>query len=59
MFGTGTAAVVNPVNRFGFKGKDYILDEKTFVIANRLKEVLVGIQKCTTEDKFGWVADVL
>ncbi len=59
MFGTGTAAVVNPVNRFGYKGKDYSLDEKTFVVANRLKEVLVGIQKCTTEDKFGWVVDVL
>jgi branched-chain amino acid aminotransferase len=58
MFGTGTAAVVNPVNRFGFQGKDYILDEKQFVIAARIKEQLVGIQKCTIPDKFGWVVEV-
>ena len=59
MFGTGTAAVINVVNRFGYKGKDYLLDEKTFVIAQQLKEELEGIQKCTINDKFGWVVDVL
>lgn len=58
MFGTGTAAVVNPVNRFGFKGKDYTLDEKQFIIAAKIKERLVGIQKCTEPDKFGWVVEV-
>lgn len=59
MFGTGTAAVVNPVNRFGYKGKDYLLDEKTFVIAQQIKTELEGIQKCTIKDRFGWVVDVL
>ena len=59
MFGTGTAAVVNPVNRFGYKGKDYLLDEKAFVIAGQIKKELEGIQKCTIEDKFGWVVNVL
>lgn len=58
MFGTGTAAVVNPVNRFGYKGKDYLLDENTFSIAPKIKQTLVGIQKCTTPDKFGWVMDI-
>lgn len=58
MFGVGTAAVVNPVNRFGFKGKDYLLDENKFVIAQQLKKELVSIQKCIIEDRFGWVVEV-
>ncbi|MFN8284211.1 MAG: branched-chain amino acid aminotransferase [Chitinophagales bacterium] len=59
MFGTGTAAVINVVNRFGYKGKDYLLDEKKYVIAQQIKEELEGIQKCTKADRFGWVVDVL
>lgn len=59
MFGSGTAAVINPINRFGFKGKDYLLDDTKFVIANKIKEELVAIQKCTKVDKFGWVVEVL
>jgi len=27
IFGTGTAVVVNEVNRIGYQGKDYLLDE--------------------------------
>lgn len=59
MFGTGTAAVVNPVNRFGYKEKDYLLDENKFVIAQQIKKELEGIQKCVIEDKFNWVVEVL
>ena len=59
MFGTGTAAVVNVINCFGFKGKDYLLDDKAFEIAYKIKGMLEGIQKCTTEDKFNWVVNVL
>jgi branched-chain amino acid aminotransferase len=58
MFGTGTAAVVNPVNRFGYKEKDYLLDESKFVIARQLKKELEGIQKCTLPDRFGWITEV-
>lgn len=58
MFGTGTAAVVNPINLFGYKGNDYKLDENSFIIANQLKEELLGIQKCIKEDKFGWVTSI-
>ena len=58
MFGTGTAAVVNPVNRFGYKGKDYLLDETKYTVSARIKEQLVGIQKCTIEDTFGWVVEI-
>ena len=59
MFGTGTAAVVNPVNRFGYKGKDYLLDDKAFTVAPQIKKELESIQKCTTDDRFGWVVNVL
>ena len=59
MFGTGTAAVVNPVNRFGYKEKDYLLDESKFVIAPQIKKQLEGIQKCLLQDKFGWVVNVI
>jgi branched-chain amino acid aminotransferase len=59
MFGTGTAAVVNPVNRFGYKEKDYLLDEKTFKVAHQLKETLIGIQKCTQKDTFNWVTQIV
>lgn len=59
MFGTGTAAVVNPINRIGYHDKDYLLDEKTFVISQKIKERLVGIQKGTLEDKFNWVKQVI
>jgi branched-chain amino acid aminotransferase len=59
MFGTGTAAVINPVNCFGYDGKDYLLDENKFVIAQQIKKELEGIQKCTVEDRFGWITEVM
>lgn len=58
VFGTGTAAVVTPVNRFGYKGNDYTLDDDSFTIAPKLKETLVNIQKCISADKFGWVREI-
>lgn len=59
MFGTGTAAVVNPINRFGYKGKDYLLDDTAFVVAPSVKTALVNIQKCIDQDKFGWITTVI
>ncbi|HOU47135.1 MAG TPA: branched chain amino acid aminotransferase, partial [Chitinophagales bacterium] len=58
MFGTGTAAVVNPINRFGYKGKDYLLDDTKLAIATKIKETLVNIQKCKSSDIHGWVLNV-
>jgi branched-chain amino acid aminotransferase len=58
MFGTGTAVVVNPVERFGFRGKDYKLDVSKFVIAPKLKKELEGIQKCTVADRHNWVMEI-
>ncbi|MCB0507519.1 MAG: branched-chain amino acid aminotransferase [Bacteroidetes bacterium] len=58
IFGSGTAAVISPVNKFGYKEKDYPLDETKYVVAQKIKENLVGIQKCMLEDKFNWVTQV-
>jgi branched-chain amino acid aminotransferase len=58
IFGTGTAVVVNEVNRIGYQGKDYLLDENTFVISKKLKQQLVDIQKGISTDKFNWVKEV-
>jgi branched-chain amino acid aminotransferase len=58
IFGTGTAVVVNEVNRIGYQGKDYLLDGNTFVISKKLKQQLVDIQKGISADKFNWVKEV-
>lgn len=57
MFGTGTAVVVNPINRFGYKDMDYELDVTKFEIAPRLKNELEGIQKGKIADRYGWIVE--
>jgi branched-chain amino acid aminotransferase len=57
MFGTGTAVVVNPINRFGYKDIDYELDVAKFEIAPRLKKELEGIQKGKIADRYGWIVE--
>lgn len=54
MFGTGTAAVISPIDVYGFKDIDYALPklEKTF--ASRLKERITSIQTNKSEDPFNW-----
>lgn len=55
MFGTGTAAVVYPINSFGYKGNNYDLASiADRTISSRLKEELVGIKMGTKPDKFKW-----
>jgi branched-chain amino acid aminotransferase len=61
VFGCGTAAVISPVGRFGYKGKDYVVNNnQTGVVAQRIYDQLTGIQYGTIEDTFGWtqVVDV-
>jgi branched-chain amino acid aminotransferase len=59
VFGTGTAVVVNEVNKICYQGQDYILDETKFTIAKQLKNKLVAIQKGTIEDTHHWVKQVI
>lgn len=54
IFGTGTAAVVNPIAGFGSKGKDYELPNLENSYAMRLKKRITDIQTNKAEDKFGW-----
>ncbi|WP_057831364.1 branched-chain amino acid aminotransferase [Colwellia sp. TT2012] len=56
VFGCGTAAVISPVGKLGFKGKDFVInDNQTGPVAKALYDELTGIQYGTREDKFGWI----
>ena len=55
-FGTGTAAVVSPVNKIRFQGEEIgIGDGGIGHITQQLYDVLTGIQFGKTEDPMGWV----
>ena len=54
MFGAGTAAVINPIVSFNFKGNNYDLPKLENSYANLFKEKITSIQTGKTEDIFGW-----
>lgn len=54
MFGAGTAAVINPIVRFNFKGTDYNLPKVENSYANLFKKSITDIQTGKTKDPFGW-----
>ncbi len=55
VFGCGTAAVIAPVGKFGFKGGEYVInDYQVGPVARRLFDELTGIQTGRLEDRFGW-----
>ncbi|HET8753094.1 MAG TPA: branched chain amino acid aminotransferase, partial [Salinimicrobium sp.] len=54
MFGSGTAATINPIKGFGYKGKKYELKDQEDSYANYFKSKLMEIQYNKCEDKFGW-----
>ena len=55
-FGTGTAAVVSPVNKIRFQGEEIgIGDGGIGHITQHLYDVLTGIQFGKTDDPMGWV----
>lgn len=54
MFGSGTAAVINPILGFGYKGERYELPKLENSYADQLKNQLMAIQYNKAEDKFGW-----
>ena len=58
MFGAGTAAVVNPILGFSFKGKDYELPKVENSLADHFKNRITSIQTKKAEDKFGWTYKV-
>ena len=59
VFGCGTAAVISPLGKLGFKGKEYVINgNETGDVATKLYDELTGIQYGTREDKFDWVVSV-
>ncbi len=59
VFGCGTAAVISPVGRLRFRGRDYVInDNRSGPVAQHLYRELTAIQYGRAEDPFGWVISV-
>lgn len=54
MFGSGTAATINPIKGFGYKGEKFELEDQEDSYATLFKKKLMDIQYNLAEDKFGW-----
>jgi branched-chain amino acid aminotransferase len=55
MWGTGTAAVVSPVGRLGYKGRDIVINGGvTGALTRKLYDAIVGIQYGEAPDPHGW-----
>lgn len=58
-WGTGTAAVVSPIGKLSFDGKEYIINEnKIGDTTQHLYDTLTGIQWGKIEDKHGWIVKI-
>lgn len=56
VFGCGTAAIISPVGRLAYKGKDHVInDMQSGPVAQHLFGELTSIQYGTAEDRFSWV----
>ena len=56
VFGCGTAAIIAPIGRLAYKGKDYVVNEfESGPVAQHLFRELTSIQYGTSEDQFSWV----
>lgn len=54
IFGTGTAAVINPISGFGYLGEKHELPKLTDSYASFFKDKLMKIQYNLAEDKYSW-----
>lgn len=58
-FGTGTAAVVSPVNKIAYRGDEVkIGDGNIGTITQKLYDTLTGIQFGKLSDPFGWITSL-
>jgi branched-chain amino acid aminotransferase len=58
-FGMGTAAVIAPVNKFGFKGKDYMVGNGDVgPVAQHLFKSLTDLQYGRAPDPYGWTMKI-
>jgi len=59
VFCAGTAAIVAPIGSINYQGKDYIFCKgETGDITNEIYNYLTGIQFGTSDDEFGWMAEI-
>jgi branched-chain amino acid aminotransferase len=59
IFGAGTAAVISPVNKIGYKGKDYLVKvDRNAIWAQTFFNTLIGLQYGEIADKYGWMYQV-
>lgn len=58
IFGSGTAAVVNPIKGFGYKEEYFEIPKIENSFAEFLKEKLTKIQRKQAEDTFNWTVKV-
>ncbi len=58
-WGTGTAAVVSPIGKLSYKGKDYIINNGEIgSFTQHLYDELTGIQWGRIPDKKGWIVEI-
>ncbi|MGM9646375.1 MAG: branched-chain amino acid aminotransferase [Eubacteriales bacterium] len=54
-WGCGTAAVVSPIGRLSYKGKEYVVNnEQIGKVTKKLYDILTGIQWGKIPDTYGW-----
>jgi branched-chain amino acid aminotransferase len=59
VFGCGTAAVIAPVGKFGFKDQEHVINDfQPGPVAKRLFETLTDIQYGRVEDPYGWTLKI-
>ncbi len=58
-FGIGTAAVIAPVGRFGYKGKNHqVGDGNVGKVTKHLRQALTDIQYGRSRDPYGWTLTI-
>ena len=58
-FGVGTAAVIAPIGRFGYKGKEYVVGGNVAgPVAKHLYKSLTDLQYGRVADPYGWTMKV-
>jgi branched-chain amino acid aminotransferase len=58
-FASGTAAVISPVGKLTYKGKEYVINQgKVGPLAQKLYDQIIGIQYGKIKDPYGWMEKV-
>ena len=58
-FGMGTAAVIAPVGKLGYKGKDHVVNGgEVGPVSKHLYQALTDIQYGRSPDPFGWTMKI-